>query len=251
MLSVIDEPLRLPAPVTAITPASVTAAVVSTVSAPPIVTVPSAMALVVPVTEALPLPTVERLNEPDGPLNWLSPVSVMLAVLESVANVDEPPTVKGVPSVMLPLELIARLPEILSPSGIWIALPLVNVTSSSWLPAPTIGPKVTRPLSALLAPSRMMSEPLAAVNVAPPVPIEIAVPAACVMLPARTVTASVLAWVVAWLMAPRIKPSESTIWMALAPLLRRLTGPVKSLAELVSVITAPPVSKVAAPAPAA
>ena len=128
---VIAEPFRLVVPVTATRPASVTASVVSTVRLPPIVTVPSAMALVVPVTEALAVPTVERLNEPDGPLYWLSPVSVMLAVLESVANVDEPPTVKGVPSVMLPLEVIVRLPEMLRPSGTWIALPLVKVMSSS------------------------------------------------------------------------------------------------------------------------
>ena len=52
-------------------------------------------------------------------------------------------------------------------------------------------------------------------------------------------------------MAPRIRPFESTIWMFLAALFRRLTGPVKLLPELVSVIAAPPVSKVAAPAPAA
>ena len=97
----------------------------------------------------------------------------------------------------------------------------------------------------------MMSDPLAAVNVAPPVPMEIAVPACCVMLPARTVTASVLACVVAWLTAPRIRPLESTIEMFFAPLLRRLTGPVKSLPVFVSVNRAPLVSKVAAPAPAA
>ena len=124
---VTEEPLRLVAPVTATSPASVTASVVSTVRLPPIVTVPSAMALVVPVTEALAVPTVERLNEPDGPLYWLSPVSVMLAVLESVLKVDDPPTVKGVPSVMLPLAVITRLPEMSRPFGTWMALPLVKL----------------------------------------------------------------------------------------------------------------------------
>ena len=96
-----------------------------------------------------------------------------------------------------------------------------------------------------------MSEPLAAVKVAPPVPIEMAAPVAWVMLPASTVTESVLACVAAWLTAPRISPLESVMAMFFEPLFRRFTAPVKSLPVFVSVIAAPPVSKVASPAPGA